>query len=70
MTDFATLPQPGGPRRVRDRRGSGIGADVVRAFAGNGAKVAFVDIQAEPARRSSPKLGDGRQRRRSSCRAT
>jgi NAD(P)-dependent dehydrogenase (short-subunit alcohol dehydrogenase family) len=37
---------------------SGIGADVVRAFAHNGAKVAFVDIQADAAAALVAELGD------------
>jgi D-xylose 1-dehydrogenase len=49
MTRFATYPS------LRDRvalitgGASGIGAEMVRQFAGNGAKVAFIDIQDEAA---------------------
>ena len=42
--------------------GSGIGADLVRAFAGQGARVAFLDIQDEPSRELINELGDSRHR--------
>jgi NAD(P)-dependent dehydrogenase (short-subunit alcohol dehydrogenase family) len=42
--------------------GSGIGAAIVEAFATNGAKVAFVDIQAEASQALVDQLGDVRHK--------
>ena len=57
MTQFATYPS------LRDRTvlvtggASGIGADIVRAFDGQGARVAFLDIQDEAGAALSEDLG-------------
>ncbi|MDQ3561095.1 MAG: SDR family oxidoreductase [Pseudomonadota bacterium] len=49
--DFARYPSLSGRVVFVTGGASGIGADIVRAFARNGAKVAFVDIQVEVGRR-------------------
>jgi NAD(P)-dependent dehydrogenase (short-subunit alcohol dehydrogenase family) len=45
--NFANYPSLAGRVVFVTGGASGIGADLVRAFAGNGAKVAFVDIQVD-----------------------
>lgn len=64
MTSSAASPGPGAAYPgLRDRvvlvtgGATGIGADIVRAFAGQGAKVAFLDIQADPAAALLQELG-------------
>lgn len=49
MSEFARYPSLSGRVVVVTGGASGIGADIVRAFAGNGARVAFLDIQDEAA---------------------
>src|SRR4051812_10435101 len=51
MTDFARYPSLVDKVALITGGGSGIGAAMVEAFAGNDAKVAFVDIQAEPSQK-------------------
>ncbi|HEX7787383.1 MAG TPA: hypothetical protein VF653_14280, partial [Methylomirabilota bacterium] len=41
------VSQPGGPRGIRDGRGSGIGASIVEHLCEQRARVAFVDILRE-----------------------
>jgi NAD(P)-dependent dehydrogenase (short-subunit alcohol dehydrogenase family) len=53
---FATYPSLSGRVVLVTGGASGIGADIVRAFAGNGARVAFFDIQAEAGRRLAEDL--------------
>jgi D-xylose 1-dehydrogenase len=48
---FATYPSLSGRVVLVTGGASGIGADIVRAFAANAAKVAFLDIQADAGRR-------------------
>ena len=55
--NFATYPSLAGRVVFVTGGASGIGADMVRAFAGNGAKVAFVDIQAEAGEALAAELG-------------
>ena len=45
---FATYPSLAGRGVLVTGGASGIGADIVRAFAGQGARVAFLDVQAGP----------------------
>lgn len=54
---FATYPSLGGRVAAITGGASGIGADLVRAFVGQGAKVAFLDIQDEPAAALCEELG-------------
>jgi D-xylose 1-dehydrogenase len=60
MTDFAIYPS------LRDRRvlvtggASGIGASIVEHFAAQGARVGFIDLDAEGAERLAASLGDRR----------
>jgi NAD(P)-dependent dehydrogenase (short-subunit alcohol dehydrogenase family) len=54
--NFATYPSLSGRVVLVTGGASGIGADIVRAFAGNGAKVAFLDIQADVGRRLAENL--------------
>ncbi|HXP77044.1 MAG TPA: SDR family oxidoreductase [Stellaceae bacterium] len=60
MTGFATYPS------LRDRRvlvtggASGIGASIVEHFAGQGARVGFIDLDGEAAERLTSSLGERR----------
>jgi NAD(P)-dependent dehydrogenase (short-subunit alcohol dehydrogenase family) len=56
--NFANYPSLTGRVVFVTGGASGIGADVVRAFAGNGAKVAFVDIQVDAGEALVAELGD------------
>lgn len=47
MSEFATYPSLAGRVALITGGASGIGADIVRAFAANHARVAFIDIQDE-----------------------
>ena len=60
--NFANYPSLEGRVVFVTGGASGIGADVVRAFAGNGAKVAFVDILAEAGEALAAELGDAAKR--------
>lgn len=51
MTDFARYPSLVDKVVLVTGGGSGIGAAMVEAFAGNDAKVAFLDIQPEPSQK-------------------
>jgi D-xylose 1-dehydrogenase len=53
---FATYPSLSGRVVLVTGGASGIGADIVRAFAANAAKVAFLDIQADAGRRLAEDL--------------
>jgi NAD(P)-dependent dehydrogenase (short-subunit alcohol dehydrogenase family) len=55
---FAIYPSLSGRVVLVTGGASGIGADIVRAFARNHAKVAFLDIQAEAGRRLAGDLAD------------
>ncbi|WEK51456.1 MAG: SDR family NAD(P)-dependent oxidoreductase [Candidatus Kaistia colombiensis] len=55
---FANYPSLSGRVVFVTGGASGIGADIVRAFAGTGAKVAFVDIQEEAGRALADELAD------------
>ena len=55
---FATYPSLSGRVALVTGGASGIGADLVRAFAGNGAKVAFLDIEVGAGRRLAEELSD------------
>ena len=68
---FATYPSLADRVVLVTGGASGIGADMVRAFAANGASVAFRRYPARrPARRSSRELAARRRTRRCSCAAT
>ena len=60
--NFANYPSLAGRVVFVTGGASGIGADMVRAFAGNGAKVAFVDIQVEAGEALVDELGSAVQR--------
>jgi NAD(P)-dependent dehydrogenase (short-subunit alcohol dehydrogenase family) len=53
---FATYPSLSGRVVLVTGGASGIGADIVRAFAANAAKVAFLDVQAETGQRLATEL--------------
>jgi D-xylose 1-dehydrogenase len=55
---FATYPSLSGRVVLVTGGASGIGADIVRAFARNAAKVAFLDIQVDAGRRLAEDLAD------------
>jgi NAD(P)-dependent dehydrogenase (short-subunit alcohol dehydrogenase family) len=55
---FATYPSLSGRVVLVTGGASGIGADIVRAFAANGARIAFLDIQAEAGQRLADDLAD------------
>jgi NAD(P)-dependent dehydrogenase (short-subunit alcohol dehydrogenase family) len=63
MTAFARYPSLVDKVVFITGGGSGIGAAMVEAFAGNDAKVAFVDIQAEPSEKLVDKIGAAGKRR-------
>jgi NAD(P)-dependent dehydrogenase (short-subunit alcohol dehydrogenase family) len=56
MTAFATYPSLNDRTVLVTGGGSGIGASIVEAFARNGARVAFLDIQPEPSERLAAAL--------------
>jgi len=47
MPDFATYPSLAGRTILLTGGASGIGAEIVRAFAGQGSKIGFIDFDAE-----------------------
>ena len=55
---FATYPSLAGRVVFVTGGASGIGADIVRAFAGNGALVAFADVQQDAGRALAAELGE------------
>ena len=55
---FATYPSLTDRVVLISGGASGIGADMVRAFASNGARVGFLDVQDEPAEALARELGD------------
>ena len=55
--NFATYPSLAGRVVFVTGGASGIGAELVRAFAGSGAKVAFVDVQTEAGEALAAELG-------------
>ena len=55
---FATYPSLTDRVVLISGGASGIGADMVRAFASNGARVGFLDVQNEPAEALVRELGD------------
>jgi D-xylose 1-dehydrogenase len=57
MTDFARYPSLVDKVVLITGGASGIGAAMVEAFAGNDAKVAFVDIQVEPSQKLVEQIG-------------
>jgi NAD(P)-dependent dehydrogenase (short-subunit alcohol dehydrogenase family) len=59
---FATYPSLSGRVVLVTGGASGIGADIVRAFAGNGAMVAFLDIQLDAGRRLAEDLSGSAHR--------
>src|SRR5262249_49455281 len=63
MTDFARYPSLVDRVVLITGGGSGIGAAMVEAFAGNDAKAAFVDIQAEPSQKLGEPIGAAGKRR-------
>ena len=63
MTQFARYPSLVDKVVFITGGGSGIGAAMVEAFSGNDAKVAFVDIQAEPSEKLVDKLDRAGKRR-------
>ena len=56
--NFANYPSLAGRVVFVTGGASGIGADLVRAFAGNGAKVAFIDIQVDAGEALVAELGN------------
>ena len=54
---FASYPSLAGRVVLVTGGGSGIGAEMVTAFAGNGARVAFVDIQEDASAALVRKIG-------------
>jgi NAD(P)-dependent dehydrogenase (short-subunit alcohol dehydrogenase family) len=56
--NFANYPSLAGRVVFVTGGASGIGADLVRAFVGNGAKVAFVDIQVDAGEALAAELGN------------
>ena len=56
MTNFARYPSLSGTPVVISGGASGIGEALVRAFAGQGARVGFVDISADPGERLAAEL--------------
>jgi NAD(P)-dependent dehydrogenase (short-subunit alcohol dehydrogenase family) len=63
MTAFARYPSLVDKVVLITGGGSGIGAAMVEAFAGNDARVAFVDIQAEASEKLVDRLGGAGKRR-------
>jgi NAD(P)-dependent dehydrogenase (short-subunit alcohol dehydrogenase family) len=59
---FATYPSLSGRIVLVTGGASGIGADMVRAFAANGARIAFIDILADAGRRLASDLAGGAHR--------
>lgn len=59
---FASYPSLSGRVVFVTGGASGIGADIVRAFAGTGSKVAFVDIQEEAGQALADELGGAEHR--------
>ena len=55
---FATYPSLAGRTVLVTGGASGIGAEIVRAFVGQGSRVAFLDVQADTARALVEALGD------------
>jgi len=60
MTDFATYPSLRGRRVLVTGGASGIGAGIVEHFAAQGARVGFIDTDAEAAERLTGTLGKAR----------
>jgi len=56
MSEFATYPSLKGTPVIVSGGASGIGEGIVRAFAGQGSKVGFVDIAAEAGRKLEAEL--------------
>jgi NAD(P)-dependent dehydrogenase (short-subunit alcohol dehydrogenase family) len=59
MNDFATYPSLSGRAVVVTGGASGIGEEIVRAFAAQGAKVGFIDRDADAGRALAGELGPG-----------
>lgn len=59
MTEnFATYPSLSGKTVLVTGGASGIGAEIVSAFAGQGSKVAFIDLDEDASAKLADKLGD------------
>ena len=58
-TEFATYPSLKSKSVFVTGGASGIGAEIVRAFAGQGARVGFVDMDADAGTALATELGDG-----------
>ncbi|MAM60810.1 SDR family oxidoreductase [Maritimibacter sp. UBA3975] len=59
MVEFATYPSLAGRPVLVTGGASGIGAEIVRAFAAQGAKVGFIDRDARTGQALAADLGDG-----------
>ena len=67
---FATYPSLAGRAVFVSGGATGIGADIVRAFASNHARVAFVDLQRDEGEALAAALAGDAARRRSFSAAT